>query len=138
MLSVLYVVKWAYLHQSVYRYLLKGDATMLEQNRPYLMALAKMSEVELHEQLPDLGAPVQVVGTTQLMLHVEIDVEAETARLNKEIERLNNEIAKANGKLSNPNFVERAPAAVVEQERERLASFTQTLSKVQEQLARLK
>lgn len=71
------------------------------------------------------------------MLHVEIDVEAETARLNKEIERLNNEIAKANGKLSNPNFVERAPAAVVEQERERLASFTQTLSKVQEQLARL-
>ena len=116
----------------------QGDATMLEQNRPYLMALAKMSEVELHEQLPDLGAPVQVVGTTQLMLHVEIDVEAETARLNKEIERLNNEIAKANGKLSNPNFVERAPAAVVEQERERLASFTQTLSKVQEQLARLK
>lgn len=115
----------------------QGDATMLEQNRPYLMALAKMSEVELHEQLPDLGAPVQVVGTTQLMLHVEIDVEAETARLNKEIERLNNEIAKANGKLSNPNFVERAPAAVVEQERERLASFTQTLSKVQEQLARL-
>ncbi|WP_300648569.1 hypothetical protein [Paenalcaligenes sp.] len=47
-------------------------------------------------------------------------------------------MAKANGKLSNPNFVERAPAAVVEQERERLASFTQTLSKVQEQLARLK
>lgn len=117
--------------------LVQGDADMLERNTPYLKALAKMAEVEVHEQLPDLGAPVQVVGTTQLMLHVEVDVEAETARLTKEIDRLTIEINKANSKLNNASFVERAPAAVVEQERERLNNFTQTLEKIQGQLARL-
>lgn len=118
--------------------LAQGDTAMLQRNTPYLKALAKLAEVELHDTLPDLGAPVQVVGTTQLMLHVEIDVAAETARLTKEIERLSGEIAKANGKLGNARFVERAPAAVVEQERERLAGFMQTLEKVEQQLARLK
>ena len=117
--------------------LAQGDTAMLQRNTPYLKALAKLAEVELHDTLPDLGAPVQVVGTTQLMLHVEIDVAAETARLTKEIERLSGEIAKANGKLGNARFVERAPAAVVEQERERLAGFMQTLEKVEQQLARL-
>mgnify|MGYP001945181730 CR=1 FL=1 len=117
--------------------LAQGNTHTLTNNTPYLKALAKLSEVEIHEQLPDLGAPVQVVGTTQLMLHIEVDVEAETARLNKEIDRLSAEIAKANGKLGNASFVERAPAAVVQQERERLESFTQTLETVQQQLARL-
>lgn len=117
--------------------LAQGNTNMLQHNTPYLKALAKLADVELHDTLPDLGAPVQVVGTTQLMLHVEIDVAAETARLNKEIERLKGEIAKANGKLNNAGFVERAPAAVVEQERERLTSFTQTLEKIEQQLARL-
>ena len=117
--------------------LAQGDKEMLQRNTPYLKNLAKLAEVELHDTLPDLGAPVQIVGTTQLMLHVEVDVEAETARLNKEIERLNTEITKATGKLGNASFVERAPAAVVEQERERLAAFSQTLAKVQEQLNRL-
>lgn len=115
----------------------RGDAEVLERNSPYLVALARLERVEIVDELPDMGAPVQVVGTTQLMLHVEIDVEAERSRLNKEIARLNAEIAKAQGKLSNPKFVERAPAAVVEQEKTRLADFTATLEKVQEQLARL-
>jgi valyl-tRNA synthetase len=84
-----------------------------------------------------VGAPVQVVGEARLMLHVEIDVAAEQARLDKEIARLEGEIAKANGKLSNASFVERAPAAVVEQEKARLAQFGETLSKVREQRAKL-
>ena len=115
----------------------RGDADTLQLNRPYLMALARLQDVEIVSELPDVGAPVQVVGTTQLMLHVEIDVDAEKARLSKERDRLNGEIAKAQGKLSNTRFVERAPAAVVEQEKKRLTEFTATLEKVQEQLARL-
>ncbi|MCQ9616733.1 valine--tRNA ligase [Paenalcaligenes niemegkensis] len=117
--------------------LAQGDESTLTRNSPYLRALAKLDSVEVHERLPDLGAPVQVVGTTQLMLHVEIDVEAETARLSKEIERLRGEMAKAEAKLANASFVERAPAAVVEQERLRLTQFGETLSKVQAQLERL-
>ena len=71
------------------------------------------------------------------MLKVEINVAAEKARLDKEIARLQAEIGKANGKLSSPNFVERAPAAVVEQERQRLAQFGAMLEKVQGQRAKL-
>ncbi len=72
------------------------------------------------------------------MLHVEIDPVAERARLQKEISRLEGEIAKANAKLSNPNFIERAPAAVVAQEKERLAAFGATLDKLNSQLDKLK
>ena len=71
------------------------------------------------------------------MLKVEIDVAAKKTQLDKEIARLQAEISKANGKLSSPNFVERAPAAVVEQERQRLAQFGAMLEKVQGQRAKL-
>ena len=78
-----------------------------------------------------------VVGEVRLCLFVEIDVAAEKARLSKEVARLQGEIGKANGKLSNEAFVAKAPPAVIEQENKRLADFTATLQKVQDQLARL-
>jgi valyl-tRNA synthetase len=115
----------------------QGDQATLAANTPYLSALAKLSEVRIESRLPDIGAPVQVVGHTQLMLHVEIDVDAERARLDKEIKRLEGEIAKANAKLANANFVQRAPAAVVEQEKGRVAAFSETLEKVKAQFDRL-
>ena len=105
---------------------------------PYLKTLAKLSEVTIGAALPDaVGAPVQVVGDIALMLKVEIDVKAERERLSKEITRLENEIAKANTKLSNENFVKKAPAKVIEQERSRLASNEQLLASNKEQLAKL-
>lgn len=115
----------------------QGPRDVLQANQHYLVALAKLEKLEIVDALPDLGAPVQIVGATQLMLHVEIDVEAERARLGKEVERLQNEIDKADAKLANPKFVERAPAAVVEQEKGRIAQFSETLGKIKDQLARL-
>ena len=115
----------------------KGEQAVLSRNAEYLKAMARLAEVEIVDTLPQLGAPVQIVGTTELMLHVEIDVAAERARLGKEIERLEGEIAKAQGKLSNESFVQRAPAKVVEQEKNRVAQFGETLAKVKEQLNKL-
>lgn len=115
-----------------------GASDLIEQQKPYIMALGKINEVQFVEKLPELGAPSQIIGHCELMLNVKIDVAAETARLNKEITRLEGEIAKASGKLNNENFVQRAPAAVIEQEKQRLADFSALLDKVKDQLSKLK
>jgi len=77
------------------------------------------------------------VGDLKLMLVVAIDVEAERARLSKEVARLEGEITKARGKLSNESFVARAPAAVVEQEKARLSEFETALARIKNQLSHL-
>lgn len=118
--------------------LLTSDDPRIDQMIPFLPGLARLSRAERVAALPaNTLAPVQVVGTHRLMLEVEIDIAAEQARLDKEIARLEAEIAKANSKLASSNFVERAPAAVVEQERQRVAQFSATLEKVRSQRARL-
>ena len=78
-----------------------------------------------------------VVGTIRLCLFLKVDVAAEKTRLGKEVARLQGEIAKANSKLGNEAFVAKAPAAVIAQERQRVADFEATLEKVQDQLKRL-
>jgi valyl-tRNA synthetase len=107
-----------------------------------LKSLGKLSEVVFVDRLQDgdkpLQAPVQIVGSLKLMLVVTIDVAAESARLSKEIERLQVEISKAKAKLGNESFVARAPAAVVDQEKQRLADFELLLQKVTQQLNQLK
>lgn len=115
-----------------------GDRGILSGFAPYLQTLAKLSEIEIQpDELPDADAPVAIVEQFKLMLQVEIDIEAERERLNKEITRIAAEISKAEGKLSNPNFVERAPANVVEQEKERLEAFNLRMNNLKEQLNKL-
>jgi valyl-tRNA synthetase len=120
-----------------------AEAAFITQWAPVLQALAKLNEVKVFKAEAEWvaaaqAAPVAVVGTARLCLHMEVDVAAEKARLSKEATRLEGEIAKARGKLSNEAFVAKAPPAVIEQENKRLADFTATLAKLQDQLARLK
>ncbi|XLZ67786.1 valine--tRNA ligase [Massilia sp. SR12] len=114
-----------------------ADKDKMSAFAPYIQMLGKLSEVQIVDTLPESPAAVSVVGTTKLMLKVEIDVKAERERLSKEIARLEGEIAKASAKLSSESFVARAPAAVVAQEQERVANFGATLAKMQEQLGKL-
>jgi len=65
-----------------------------------------------------------------------IDKEAEISRLNKEIEKLKKEAGRISGKLSNANFVDKAPAAVVDKEKEKLAGYESALEKLQIQIER--
>jgi valyl-tRNA synthetase len=118
------------------------EAAFLRQSASVLQALAKLSEVRVFDDEASWSAaaqaaPVAVVGEARVCLHMEIDVAAEKLRLGKEAARLEGEVVKANGKLSNEAFVAKAPPAVIDQERKRVADFTATLAKVRDQLARL-
>jgi valyl-tRNA synthetase len=122
--------------------LVLGEPAFFDTAAPLLKTLAKLSEVR---RLADEAAfaeatrdaPVAVQGNARLALEVRIDVAAEQARLAKEIARLRGEVAKAEAKLGNAGFVARAPASVVEQEHQRLAEFSQTLRRLEDQAARL-
>jgi valyl-tRNA synthetase len=119
-----------------------GDAGFVDAATPLLKALARLSEVR---RLPDEAAftaatqtaPVAQAGALRLALEVQVDAAAEQARLSKEITRLQGEIAKADSKLGNASFIDRAPPAVVAQERSRLADFKQALARLQDQRERL-
>ena len=119
-----------------------GDAAFIRQSAPVLQALAKLSEVKVFDDeaawaAAAKAAPVAMAGEARLCLFMEIDVAAEKLRLGKEAARLASELAKAKAKLSNEAFVAKAPPAVIEQERKRIADFTATLAKIQDQLKRL-
>jgi valyl-tRNA synthetase len=119
-----------------------GDAAFMREHAPVLQALAKLSEVKVFDDenawaAAAQAAPVAVAGDARLCLFMEIDVAAEKARLAKEAARLEGELSKARGKLSNEAFVAKAPPAVIEQERKRIAEFGATLDKLREQLKRL-
>ena len=118
---------------------LRLDGPERQQIAASLKALAKLSDVTFEKSLGDDArrAPVQMVGDLKLMLVVQIDVDAERARLAKEVARLEGEIAKATGKLSNESFVARAPQAVVAQEKQRLSDFQTALQRLRDQLSNL-
>ena len=114
----------------------------LKAAAPVLQALAKLNEVRIFDSesawaAAAQAAPVAVVGEARICLHMEVDVAAEKLRLGKEVARLEGQIASANGKLSNEAFVAKAPAAVIEQERKRVADFAATVAKMREQLDQL-
>ncbi len=119
-----------------------GDTHFMQSAAPVLQSLAKLSEVKVFESEAEWAAaaqaaPVAVVGEARLCLFIEVDVAAEKIRLTKEAARLEGEIAKATGKLSNDAFVAKAPPAVIEQEKKRVADFSATVEKIRQQLQRL-
>ena len=111
----------------------------LEGLLKYLPSLTRLTEAKLVDSLPEAeDAPVAVCNGARLMLKVEIDKVAETARLSKEAEKLQKALDKLNAKLSKPGYTEKAPAHLVEKDKADLAELEDKMAKVQTQLAKLK
>ncbi|OFR81143.1 valine--tRNA ligase [Neisseria sp. HMSC073G10] len=111
----------------------------LEGLLKYLPSLTRLTEAKLVDSLPEAeDAPVAVCNGARLMLKVEIDKAAETARLSKEAEKLQKALDKLNAKLSKPGYTEKAPAHLVEKDKADLAELEDKMAKVQIQLAKLK
>jgi valyl-tRNA synthetase len=107
------------------------------------LLLQRVGRVESIEIIVDSAEPppaaMALLGDMRLLVPMKglIDVDAERARLDKQMEKTQAELAKATGKLANENFVNNAPEAVVTQERQRVAEFEKTITQLQEQLEKL-
>ncbi|HFC7693999.1 TPA: valine--tRNA ligase [Neisseria meningitidis] len=105
----------------------------------YLPMMTRLTEARQVAALPESeDAPVAVCNGARLMLKVEIDKAAETARLSKEAEKLQKALDKLNAKLSKPGYTEKALAHLVEKDKADLAELEDKMAKVQTQLSKLK
>ena len=105
----------------------------------YLPMMTRLTQAQQVAALPESeDAPVAVCNGARLMLKVEIDKAAETARLTKEAEKLQKALDKLNAKLSKPGYTEKAPAHLVEKDKADLAELMDKMGKVEGQLAKLK
>ncbi|QSX79682.1 valine--tRNA ligase [Agrilutibacter solisilvae] len=125
--------------------LLVADANPADRERlarfdSQLRFLNKLQGIELLADVADAPASATaVVGDMKLLVPLEglVDLSAERTRLDKEIKRVEGEIAKCQGKLASETFVNNAPAAVVEQERQRLVDWRTQREALQQQRAKL-
>ncbi len=104
---------------------------------PYLPLMARLSEVQQTDQLPENDdAPVAVCRGARLMLKVEVDKAAERIRLQKEAEKLQKKIDKIEMKLVKPGYIDKAPAHLVEKDRVELAQLQDKMTKITLQLSK--
>ncbi|WP_462320484.1 valine--tRNA ligase [Halochromatium sp.] len=116
------------------------DLQWLEQARPYLDFLARTESVRLLDD--ESKAPesaIALVGAMKILIPMAgvIDKDAELKRLDKEIAKLSADIERIEKKLANPSFVDKAPAAVVQKERDRAADQQGALANLSLQRERI-
>ncbi len=117
------------------------DRDYAERHRPYLDFLARVESIEiLPEDDPGPESAIALVGGMKILIPLAglIDKEAEIARLEKEIGKLEKEIERVAKKLENPNFVDKAPAAVVQKERDRIEQSQGALTQLTAQLEKIR
>jgi valyl-tRNA synthetase len=117
------------------------DQQLLEQHQLLLSTLAKTETIQwlqADEKAPE--SAIALVGNLRLLIPMAglIDKEAEIARLNKGIEKMDKDVQRGNSKLQNANFIDRAPAEVVEKERQKVADMQSALDNLRTQLEKIK
>ena len=119
-------------------YLARGDAEdkrRLEENRQFLSKLASLESITwLDDPAEAPLCATALAGDLEILVPMAglIDVDAELARLDREIDKISIEVKKLSGKLSNAKFVDNAPAEVVAKERQKLEEFEGSVSQLQE------
>ena len=113
------------------------DLAALQSELALLKAVAGVAGISAREAAAKSGEAAAVVDGVEYIMDLSghIDLEAEKVRLEREVEKQQKELDKINGMLANPNFVERAPAEVLEQNRARLAELGENLVKLRAMLA---
>ena len=120
-------------------YIVTGSTETFEGAAPFFQKLAGASEVELTDSYADATA-VQIItdsATAYIPLADMIDFEAERRRLTAELEKNAGEIKRVEAKLANEGFTAKAPAAVIEGERQKLAKYREVRRGLEEALAKL-
>jgi valyl-tRNA synthetase len=116
------------------------DKQQLERNQLFLMRLMNMNSITwLKENEPIPFAASALVNDLELLIPMQglIDKQQESDRLQKEMDKIEIEIKRAQAKLTNPDFVARAPEAVVAQERQRVEQFLATKQALVQQMERI-
>ena len=117
-----------------------SDKTMLERNHHYIDFLARTESITVLDKNEDVPeSATALVGEMKILIPMAglIDKDAEIARLKKEIDKKQNDVGRIEAKLSNPNFVERAPEAVVQKERDKIEELQIALNSLKEQYERI-
>ena len=120
----------------------EGWQEALENGEGYFMRLAGAGEVEIiadRNQVTEKTVSA-VTGAGELFIPLGdlVDFEKEIARLQKELDNLGREMNRARGMLNNPGFVSKAPAALVEGEKTKLAANEQKAKALENRIAELK
>ena len=114
---------------------------IFEVSKSFFAMLGYASDVIIQEDksgIADDAVSVVIHDAALYMPFAElVDIEKELERLNKEKARLEGEIKRASGMLNNPKFVDKAPAAKVEEEKAKLKKYTETLEQVADRIAQL-
>lgn len=117
-----------------------NDQRCLSENTQFLQKLASLESItwlNAGDEAP--MSATGLVGEMEILVPMAglIDKDAETARLNKEIDKIKKDAQRVEGKLNNPKFVDKAPEAVVQKERDKLAEMQSALGKLEEQLTKI-
>ncbi len=114
------------------------DAATLERSRGLLQRLARIGTLTIATDAVKPGlSSTEVVRGVEIHVHLEglIDVEKERAKTEKEIARLEGQLRAVQGKLANEKFTANAPAEVVDAERAKLRTYSETIEKLRQNLA---
>ncbi len=112
------------------------DRQFLEGSQQYLLKLGRLESIEwLADNSQEPESAIALVGKMRVLIPMAglIDKEAELARLYKEIQKIQKELPRIQGKLNNPKFIDKAPAEVIEKEKEKQTRLQNNLNELQEQ-----